>query len=440
MFPERYEAEALRIPSYGSIVKDDCSNLEDHGAKEDFHDFSDGGAAAWLTVLGSFLALFCSFGQMNAFGTFQSWYTTHQLHDLHPSTIAWIGSVQLWVFFFSGGFIGRVFDVYGPRIIMALGTAIYVLSIVLTSVARNYYHYLFAQGVLSGLGVGMLFYPPLASISTHFSKYRATALGIAMVGSGIGGTVYPILLEYLFVNVGFAWGVRVSAIICFVFCTTATITVTSGIPPEKASAKGAAPWLDLRALKDPKFALLVIGSCFMAFGLFTPFCYLVSFAADQGMSRRTAFYMLAVLNAASVLGRIAPAHFADAFGRFTLLVPCAFLAGLSTVLLWPAAHSLAPLIVYAALYGLFSGAFNALIVPCIAQISDIREIGMRIGLLYSIISFPSLVGNPAAGALLTAGHGSYTGLILMSGTSIMVGSGFMLLSKLRIDPDIFARV
>ena len=123
-------------------------------------------------------------------------------------------------------------------------------------------------------------------------------------------------------------------------------------------------------------------------GLFTPFTFIVSYAADQGISPDTAFYVLAVLNAASVLGRVAPAHFADAFGRFALLVPCAFLAGLSTVLLWPAAHSLAPLVAYAALYGVFSGAFNALIVPCIAQISDIREIGMRIGLLYSIISFP----------------------------------------------------
>ena len=108
----------------------------------------------------------------------------------------------------------------------------------------------------------------------------------------------------------------------------------------------------------------------------------------MGISPGTAFYVLAVLNAGSVLGRIAPPHFADAFGRFALLVPCAALAGLSTLVLWSAAHALVPLAVYAALYGLFSGAFNALIVPCIAQISDIREIGMRIGLLYSIISFP----------------------------------------------------
>ncbi len=62
--------------------------------------YPDGGARAWLTVLGAFLALFCTFGQLNSFGTFQTWYHEHQLSALPSSTIAWIGSLQLWVFFF----------------------------------------------------------------------------------------------------------------------------------------------------------------------------------------------------------------------------------------------------------------------------------------------------------------------------------------------------
>ncbi len=149
-----------------------------------------------------------------------------------------------------------------------------------------------------------------------------------------------------------------------------------------------APYPPLRSDRAHADTLPPVARTLSSTGLFTPFTYIVSYASDQGISPDTAFYVLAVLNAGSVLGRIAPAHFADAFGRFALLVPCAALAGLSTLLLWPAAHSLVPLAAYAALYGLFSGAFNALIVPCIAQISDIREIGMRIGILYSIISFP----------------------------------------------------
>ena len=62
---------------------------------------SDGGWNGWLTVGGAFAGLFCTFGQLNAFGTFQTWYAEHQLHNLPPSTIAWIGSLQLWIFFFS---------------------------------------------------------------------------------------------------------------------------------------------------------------------------------------------------------------------------------------------------------------------------------------------------------------------------------------------------
>ena len=56
---------------------------------------------ATLSVFGAFLALFCTFGQMNSFGTYQTWYQRHQLSHFPPSTISWIGSIQLWVFFFS---------------------------------------------------------------------------------------------------------------------------------------------------------------------------------------------------------------------------------------------------------------------------------------------------------------------------------------------------
>ena len=66
---------------------------------EDCHGY--GRVKAYLTVFGAFLALFCTFGQMNSFGTYQTWYKAHQLQHLPPSTISWIGSLQLWVFFFS---------------------------------------------------------------------------------------------------------------------------------------------------------------------------------------------------------------------------------------------------------------------------------------------------------------------------------------------------
>ena len=54
---------------------------------------------AYFSVFGAFLALFCTFGDINSFGTFQAWYLSHQLQSMSPSAISWIGSIQLFVFF-----------------------------------------------------------------------------------------------------------------------------------------------------------------------------------------------------------------------------------------------------------------------------------------------------------------------------------------------------
>jgi hypothetical protein len=61
----------------------------------------DGGTKAWMAVFGGFLALVATFGQMNSFGSFQTYYKEHQLSHNSDSEISWIGTIQLWIFFFS---------------------------------------------------------------------------------------------------------------------------------------------------------------------------------------------------------------------------------------------------------------------------------------------------------------------------------------------------
>jgi hypothetical protein len=129
--------------------------------------------ARWA-VFGGFLALFCSFGQLTAFGTFQTWYSGHQLMSKSLFSISWIGSLQLWMFFFmvrrlifpnwasvtvlsQGGPIGCIFDAYGPTPLLCSGSVILVSSLVLTSISVQYYQYLLSQGILFGLGVAMLY-------------------------------------------------------------------------------------------------------------------------------------------------------------------------------------------------------------------------------------------------------------------------------------------
>jgi hypothetical protein len=61
----------------------------------------EGGLDGWTTVFGAFLGLFATFGQLNSFGSYQAYYSTHQLAAYSASEISWIGSLQLWTFFFS---------------------------------------------------------------------------------------------------------------------------------------------------------------------------------------------------------------------------------------------------------------------------------------------------------------------------------------------------
>ncbi|KAJ7819856.1 MFS general substrate transporter [Mycena olivaceomarginata] len=352
--------------------------------------FPEGCTKGYLTIFGALMALFCTFGQMNAF---QAWYAEHQLNHLEPSTIAWIGSLQLWVFF-SGGPIGRLFDAYWPRI------------------STQYYQYLLAHGVLFGLGVGMLFYPSLSSVSTYFCKYRATALGVVATGSSFGGVMYPIMLQRLF---------QLRCVVCCI----AILTMTRHAPPKQ---RGATCKLS-DTFRDSRFVLLAAGSSLVALGLFIPFFYIVDYAHDPRDSAEHDLHR-----------RIAPAYLSDKIGRFNLLAPAAFLSGLLCVLFWVFARSLVLLMLFAAAYGFTSGAFISVITPCFAQISDIRQIGSRIGILYSIISFPSLVGGPAAGALLEADNGQYTGMILFAGLTVIAGSFLILAAKLKIDSRILGRV
>ena len=141
------------------------------------HNFPEGGLKAYLTVLGASMAFACTFGQMNSFGTYQAWYASHQLQHLPASTISWIGSLQFWIFFFSvrfnfvlsftshpnsffnrqGATIGRLFDAHGPTQLMIAGTLCCLISTMTTSVCTEYYQYILSQGILFGLGVGLMY-------------------------------------------------------------------------------------------------------------------------------------------------------------------------------------------------------------------------------------------------------------------------------------------
>ncbi len=75
----------------------------------------DGGLEAWLVAAGAFCIFFCCLGFSNSFGVMADYYYTHQLRGVAVSKIAWIGSLSVFLQFFSGMLAGPLFDQYGAK-------------------------------------------------------------------------------------------------------------------------------------------------------------------------------------------------------------------------------------------------------------------------------------------------------------------------------------
>lgn len=107
----------------------------------------------------------------------------------------------------------------------------------------------------------------------------------------------------------------------------------------------------------------------------------------------------------------------------------AVFSGIISLALWLPASSNAPIIVFACLYGFASGCVLSIIPAMVAQISDIRQLGVRSGTLYVLSSVGVLVGSPIAGAIVNDQHGQFSGLIIFCGVMLLVGSFFAVLSR-----------
>lgn len=383
----------------------------------------DGGLQAWLTVLGGFCILFCSFGWINTIGVFQDYYQTHQLAAYSPSTVSWIPSLEIFVMFFLGPWVGQVLDRYGHREVLAVGTFLHIFGLMMTSLSTEYYQFILAQGICSPTGMCMIFNPVMTTVVTWFNKKRSLAFGIVAAGSSMGGVILPIMTQRLITNVGFGWSMRITAFVMLFLLIIANLTLTSRM---KAPKKPYDPLAFLRPLKEAKFNLTVFGAFLFFMGLFVPINYIIAEAQYHGMSIDLAQYLLSVLNAASFFGRIVPGYIADKIGNFNVMIVTCFCTGIIVLALWIPATGNAAIIVFAVLYGLFSGAFFSQAPAVVAQITtDMRLIGVRTGTFFAIISIAALISNPIAGALIERDNGSYLGLQIFAGVVTIAGACFI---------------
>lgn len=348
--------------------------------------YPEGGLQAWLVVFGSFSGLFGAMGLINTIGTFQTYISTHQLKDYGSGAIGWIFGIYACLTFFCGVQIGPVFDAKGPRLLVFSGSVLIVAAMIIVGFCTQYWHFILVIGIMLGLGTSLIFTPAIAAVGHFFFERRGEATGIAATGGSVGGVVFPLVLEALFPKIGFAWATRVVALLCLIFLGLACILIRSRLPPKPASKENILP--DFRIFRDPVFTLTTAGVFFIEWGLFVPVTYISSYAISEGFSSSFSYQILAILNAGSAFGRWLPGYVSDYLGRFNTMTLAVVGCLLSTACLWfPAGGRVALLVVYAALFGFFSGSNISLTPVCVGQLCKTEHYGRYYATAYTIVSF-----------------------------------------------------
>ncbi|KAH8809277.1 MFS transporter, MCP family, solute carrier family 16, member 10, partial [Xylogone sp. PMI_703] len=419
---------------------EEATNSMDSSEKASFTDqeaqsppkpitFPEGGRQGWLVVLGCFAVMFFTFGYINAFGIYEIYYLEHTLHDESPSTIAWIGSVQLFFQFSAGLLSGPLTDRFGSQVIVYPSSILFVLSIMITSLCKSYYQFLLAQGILGGLANGLVYTPAVAVLGQYFFRRRPLAMGIASSGSSLGGIIFPIMLNRLLnhSDLGFPWTLRIVGFLVLGLAIVACLTVV----PRKNLPKRKGNYLLLSKFKKPEYSLQVVGTFLVFWGLFTPFFYLPTYSTAHGIDQDLAFYTLSILNAGSLVGRLISGVIAPKIGRFNILTVSSAASGI-LILCWLRIHSEAGIIVFAILSGFTSGFVIAQFPTTLAAVAENpNEIGSLIGMALGIYGIAGLTGAPITGAMI-AQYGGYKEAIIFSGVVVIAGSAFILLARMKI--------
>lgn len=156
--------------------------------------------------------------------------------------------------------------------------------------------------------------------------------------------------------------------------------------------------------------------------MFIPFTFIVAHATLHGMSPHLAQYLVCILNATSLLGRTIPNALADKWGPFNVMITMGAATSLLILALWLPATGTAPIILFAALFGVSSGAGISLTPALCARLSPIRDIGVRTGTVFTISAFAGLTGSPIGGAIVARSAGSFTNAIAFGGSACAVGT------------------
>jgi MFS family permease len=338
-------------------------------------------------------------------------------------SVSLVFSLAGFLYFGLGILSGPLADRFGSRRFAVAGMILVGLGLAAASAAQTLLEVYAAYGLGVGLGVGCAYVPAIGAVQRWFVRRRGFASGLAVSGIGVGTLAMPPLASFLIGTLGWRGAYLALGALAAVLGGALALLIENdprdrglgpdGDPPP-AGAQAARPQgaSVSEAIRSARFISLYAACLICSFGVFVPFVHLVPYARDLGAAPSSAVLLLGMIGIGSTAGRFFLGGFADRIGRQSSLV--LMFAGMALALaVWVFSTGIWQLTTFAFVYGVFYGGWVAVLPAVVMDHFGGRNVSGIIGILYTSVAFGTLIGPTAAGFAFDLSH-SYTLPILAS--------------------------
>ena len=182
---------------------------------------------------------------------------------------------------------------------LAAGIVCFSGGFIAASFTTEIWQLFLSQGILVGMGCGLIYVPSLPIVSQWFNKRRGLANGITSAGSGIGGLAMSFAIQATIEKLGIAWALRITGIVALAVNVPACVVLRTRdnyiFPNRKV--------FDLVLFRRYDVFLFLSWGFVMMFGYTTLTYSLSDYGRSIGLSSSRAGYQTAFMNLGIAIGR-----------------------------------------------------------------------------------------------------------------------------------------
>ena len=382
----------------------------------------------YVVVLATFGIMVMAGGIWVSFGVFFE----PMLTEFGWTRAAPSGAVSLRIFIATllGIAGGRLTDKFGPRPVVTVCGLFLGLGFFLMSRISTIWQLYLVFGVITGVGMGGLWVPMISTVSRWFVKRRGMMTGIVLSGMSLGMIIMPPLATWLITTYGWRTAYTIVGLIAMIVIISATQFVKRDpsqigqLPDGENRARAENLDLPARSLSLHEtihtrqfWMLCAVFGC-LWFSAMTIWVHIVIHAIDLGIPAISAANILAIMGGAGIAGRILIGSAADRIGyKPALLIGFTLM---SASFLWLlVAKELWALNLFAVIFGFGIAGLAVLESPLTARLFGLGSLSVIMGSVEFVSTILAIPSPIIAGYIFDIKDSYQLTFLILAGVSII---------------------